>query len=115
MSDEIRKQIAKKANLWWTDNDGPDEDPDGFFEDAYIEGAIKFYSVGFSDGHRAGWNESVEAMIGMHRQLIDRAQSRIDEVLTVDNEIDADRAAILRAAITNSGEAIKKLEAMRKV
>lgn len=72
------------------------------------------YDRGFEQGRKDGWNEAVEAMIGMHQQLIDMAQNRIDQILMVSNEIDADRAAFLRAAITNSGEAINKLESLRK-
>jgi hypothetical protein len=109
LSEEVRNQIKNSCDAWNNEFMGNQADQD--IQDIWMDGATTQHPIAY----RAGWNDAVEAMIGMHRQLIDRAQSRIDQVLTVDNEIDADRAAILRAAITNSGEAIKKLEAMRKV
>jgi len=55
MNEATREQIARDASQWWARNDGPTEDPEGLFEDAYADGATHQHHISFEAGKKEGY------------------------------------------------------------
>jgi len=60
MTHEIRSQIRSRAKQFWIANDGPAEDPDGLFEDAYIEGAERQDPIAEKRDYNQGFQDALK-------------------------------------------------------